>query len=446
MTEEESFGKMLADAVNKYGVVRNGKLILDDGVQSQVVGNVKLIDEENEEQKKIDDLRLILNESYDKIIDVLKHYSDIKEDYYSLIAIWIIGTYLYEEFETYPYLFINAMRGSGKTRLLKLIKSMARNGEIVTSLKESVLFRTAKGLTLCIDEFEGINKKENAGLRELLNACYKKGMKVKRMKRVKTATGEEYEVEEFEPYTPICMANIWGMEEVLGDRCISIIIEKSRNERIMRLTEDFDNILQINHIKMALNNVLVQLCSYNHVFTYGNRWNKWVNSKTNYITTLTTLNTQTTLTTLKEYELDEMFSAIWDTGINGRELELMLPLMMIAGFMSKDIFNTIILISKHMTKEKRENEMIESRDVSLVDFISKNSQVSEFIEIKNLTQNFRDYLGEEDHDEMWLNSKWVGKALKRLNLILDKKRVSKGVEVRLDYKKAIEKMKDFGLK
>jgi len=34
-------------------------------------------------------------------------------------------------------------------------------------------------------------------------------------------------IEEFAVYCPIAMANIRGMENVLGDRCISLILEKS---------------------------------------------------------------------------------------------------------------------------------------------------------------------------------------------------------------------------
>ena len=117
------------------------------------------------------------------------------------------------------------MRGSGKTRILKLIASMSKNGEVLGSLSEAVLFRTAKGRTICIDEFEKVGSHENQALRELLNAAYKKGQKIKRMKKA----GDEYVVEEFDIYTPICMANIWGMDEVLGDRCITIVLEKSND-------------------------------------------------------------------------------------------------------------------------------------------------------------------------------------------------------------------------
>jgi len=43
--------------------------------------------------------------------EVLKEFIDTKEENYDIIALWIIGTWLHEYFETYPYLYINAMKG-----------------------------------------------------------------------------------------------------------------------------------------------------------------------------------------------------------------------------------------------------------------------------------------------------------------------------------------------
>ena len=55
------------------------------------------------------------------ILYIAQILKTLKEEYYDLVAVWIIGTYCMPGFETYPYLFINAQKGSGKTRLLKSI-------------------------------------------------------------------------------------------------------------------------------------------------------------------------------------------------------------------------------------------------------------------------------------------------------------------------------------
>ena len=232
--------------------------------------------EEEANKVKNDEMKIILGETFEEIKAILREFCDLKEEYYDLIAVWVIGTYVYDCFNTFPYLFINASRGSGKTRLLKLITALSKDGMLITSVREAVLFRIAKGKTLAIDEFEGIKRKENAPLRELLNACYKKGMKVIRMQRRKTPEGEQYIAEEFEPFTPIVMANIEGMDEVVGDRCIQLMLEKSSNKVATRLMEDFDDSLRIKKIKQDFDLILVYMCMCMSSHNTMLEWNSYI--------------------------------------------------------------------------------------------------------------------------------------------------------------------------
>jgi len=150
----------------------------------------------SEQIEEIKQSRIKFYECYKNSIDKLKFYCDLKPSYYSIVSLWNLGTYFHDSFPTYCYLFFNAMKGSGKSRLLKLIAFLSKNGEVLNSLTEAVLFRE-RG-TLCIDEFESITKQGKESLRELLNSAYKQGTKVKRMRKVKSATGEKQEIEKFE--------------------------------------------------------------------------------------------------------------------------------------------------------------------------------------------------------------------------------------------------------
>ncbi len=396
------------------------------------------------ELKEIDNVRYILGRAFEDIKGLLHEYMDMRDDYYDLMALWIIGTYLHDSFETFPYLFINAMRGAGKSRAMKLIASLSYKGTLNTSMREAVLFRMGKR-TLCIDEFEQIVSKEAQALREILNASYKKGMKIARMKK----QGEEFVLEEFEPYKPIVMANIWGMEEVLGDRCVTLILEKSSDPRRTRLNEDFENNVIVGVVKNNISLCLVQLCSFFSKSGVLKKWNNYINSRYKYIPTYTTLTTNTTQTTgdftddkLQDVDLLHMFNRIHDTGINGRNLELMLPFFLISDFLSEDIFSKMLKIAIDMTKERKESEMTESRDVMLIDFVSKFEK-PDYITIKKLTVDFRSFIGDDETEEKWINPRWVGRALKRLNLIRDKRRMHGGVEVIPNVKKAIEQMRMF---
>ncbi|MEK6879251.1 MAG: hypothetical protein AABY22_06555, partial [Nanoarchaeota archaeon] len=181
-----------------------------------------------------------LKKAYWLLIKILNKYLDLKPEYYDIIALWIIGTYLHKQFVTFPYLYFNAMKNSGKSRALKLITCLSYNGELMNSISESVLFRTAEDHTIGIDEAESIGKKEKGALRELLNSAYKQGAKVKRAFKVKGKEREGYQIEEFNVFCPVVMANIWGMDEVTGDRCITLILDKSPKKEITRMIELFD--------------------------------------------------------------------------------------------------------------------------------------------------------------------------------------------------------------
>lgn len=382
-----------------------------------------------------------LNEIYRNLVEILKEYCDLREDYYDIVALWIIGTYLHENFPSYPYLFLNAMRGSGKTRTLKLISYLSKEGCMLNSLTEAVLFRT-KG-TLAIDEFEGITRKGMENLRELLNSAYKKGIKVKRMKKVFTKEGEDQVPMEFDVYRPIILANISGMENVLGDRCITFVLEKSLRKEITNLIEMFEYDEKIQKTKEMCNSISVKtgnsvsLVSMSFLVGMYRGWNNYIRQyNTNY--TNNTNNTNDTNNINNTTDALFLYNKLKGAGFNGRELELALPLVIIS-FLVGQIETTLKNLSLIMS-ERREEDLIENTDISLIDFISQKIDAPTFISIRDLTREFREFLQTE---EDWLNNKWIGRALKRLNLIKESKRKYHGREVMLNVEKAQEKIKMF---
>jgi len=374
-----------------------------------------------------------LLECYERINEVLRHYLDMNKDYYSLIAIWILGTYYHKNFSSYPYLYFNAMRGSGKSRALKLICKLSKDGSVMASPTEAVLFRTNG--TIGIDEFEGVANKDKNAIRELLNGAYKKGVKIMRMKKVKSVSGVEMKVEEFEVYRPVIMANIWGMEEVLEDRAITLILEKSVDPIKTRLVEDFE---ENEVIKYILQNIYrCSLCSVVSLKNINLLWNNFISNK--YNTTLTTHTTHTTHTTLTTQQ-ETIFNKIHDSNILGRDLELFLPLFFIGDFLGQEIMVNLIRIAMNITRSKKQEQTIESKDIMVYDFISKQEPNLKYHSIKQLINEFREFSGEIDEE---INSKWFGRALKRLNLVLDRRRLGHGVEVTLNVVKAQKKFRMF---
>lgn len=407
--------------------------VLDDIVKQGSETIKKFIDEETElkDIEKDEEERELLIEIYRNLKDILKKYCDIEEEYYPVISLWIIGTYFHNEFPTYPFLFFNAMKGAGKSRMLKLIAYLSNEGVVLNSLREAELFRS-KG-TLAIDEFESIQRKGLENLRELLNSAYKKGTKVRRMRKVSTKEGEKQEVEEFDVYRPIVMANISGMEEVLDDRCIKVTLEKSENKRIINLMEIFENDEIIGKTRELLKKLCIVCNVELHFNNYYTLWNSYVYS--NYIYTY--IHNIHTIHTI-HHNIKSLFEKLRDSNINGRELEISFPLILLS--MKVDDIDNVISTMIKIMKQRKEEHYTENWDISLYDFLSQEVEDDYYHPISELTRKFGEFLNYSGQD---LHTQWMGLALKRLNLILYKKRKTKGIEVRINYKKAQEKIKIF---
>lgn len=393
-----------------------------------------------EEIEEEDQVKKILLDVYEDIRYIIEKYLEIDPKHTKVIALWIMGTYFHKDFNSYPYLYLNAMRGSGKTRLLNLISAMSWEGTIQNSLTDAVLFRTQG--TLCIDEAEGFGRKGKETLIELLNSGYKKGVVVNRMKKKKTPEGEEQVVESYSVYRPISIANITGIDNVLGDRCIKVILEKSISEKKTRLVENLleSKILAIKEILSSISKIQCSLCMNVTPQNVYIEWNKYVLEEVSTPIYITTLPTLTTLTTL-----EKNFDLIKNTSINGRDLELSLPLLIVSMWIEggnglEGLFEEILGILNEVSLKKREEESIENLDISLYDYISQEPEESYFIPLQKITDGFKQFIQTNDD---WINNRWISRALTRLKMIVEKRRLSRGVEVRLNYQKAKDQMKMF---
>jgi len=253
------------------------------------------------------------------------------------------------------------------------------------------------------------------------------------MKQKKTMEGVEQVVEEFEVYRPIVLANIWGMENVLGDRCITLILEKSNRKEVTNLIEIFNEEKVVIKTKEMLDQCSKCRCS--SCGRLYKEWNNYVKSLKNYYTN-NTINTNYTNYT----NYTELFKSINLMDLNGRDLELSLPLCMVAADVGDDVLKTTTLTLKSIFNAKKEEELVENYDISLIDFTGQQLQDKRYIPMNQLIRNFKEFL---QVDEEWINSRWLARALKRLDLVIQKRRKSYGVEVILNIEKAQKKIKMF---
>jgi hypothetical protein len=356
-------------------------------------------------------------EVFDEIKVLLKKHISLDEGYYDFIALWIIGTYFHPLFESYPYLFIIGTKRSGKTKLLQLISLLAFNGILTGSITEASTFRPTQYFrnTLCIDEIERISGKEMANYRDLLKMGYKKGLIIRRQGDKKRDITYEFNV-----YCPKVLANIQGFEEILEDRGFPIVIERCVDPKIINTfisIEDFE-------IKKVRDDLYLLLMS-DIGYQMSNVTNDNMSQKNDISDISDGKNNISNL-------------------IKGRWLELSHPILIIAKLIGKDISEKMIDFIDKILRQKEQIDIVESRDnkflYCLIDFIqSKNSQT--FFEISDLRNHFLSIEG----DEYWITNHWIGKALRRLNVIIEEGRSAKRRSVRLDFDKIELKAKTYGL-
>lgn len=394
---------------------------------------------------KVEESKTKLSECFENIVSFIGEWVDMPEDQKKLIAIWIIGTYFHKNFSTYPYLFFNAMRGSAKTRTLRIISWLQKNGngEVLTNPSDSVMFRTAIERGLMIDEFESERSKDKQTMREYLNACYKEGGIVYRMEKQRVDNKEKQVAVGHKLFTPVAMANINGIEDVLGDRSITMVLEKSNHPALTKKIEDFGTNLKIQEIKRTLEQFSVGLCDVEYQKKCIGGWNVYINTKYTHIHTLHTIHNSTSLH--EDIIMNELFRKIDDTGIFGRNLELFFPLMITARTFNEYIFHDVLKIVVGLNKIKKEDEFTESKDVSLIEFVSLADRYRfEYVFVSDLHNEFKNFIGTKGEEEdKWITSVWLGLALKRLCLIGTRKRVAKGSMILLAVDRAKEKIKMF---
>jgi hypothetical protein len=407
--------------------------------------DLKKIENDVSEIKKIRPLIQI----YVNILGVISNYMDIPEEDNKIIALWVMCASCKNSFITFPFLFINASKGSGKTRLLKLLEAMIPRSQLTPNLTEASLIRlpSQENLNaLLIDEAERLGSKEKHNLRELLNQAYKKGGKILRVeedgKRNRIVKG-------YDVFMAIALANIWGLESILEDRCITITLEKSNNPFITKIPEFFELDERIINIKKDLDYVgMYEGCTKINAQEYLYHILKHIPTSYTTYTTYTTYIPE--LEIIPEIDISKDFNTnidffveeIKNSSLLGRELELWLPLLTMSACIDKEFFIQTLNLAERRSKEKTEMDIMEDRDVIFSMFLYyylKANNIQEMIQIKEIKNMFNLMEDRKPDKKDWFSNEWIGRCLKRINIIKNKKRMTKGIEVEIN----IDKLKEY---
>ena len=150
---------------------------------------------------------------------------------YTLVALWVIGTYLYSTFGHYGYLFLFSMlMRSGKTRVIEVLSHLAfeasapLNAPTPASLRE---LASGGGTSLLdtLERWRDKNQESHSAAMDILDAGFRNGGVVTKMV---TTKGSDWQREEYPVYAPYAMAAIGrhSLTDTARDR--SFVIEMHR--------------------------------------------------------------------------------------------------------------------------------------------------------------------------------------------------------------------------
>lgn len=166
---------------------------------------------------------------YTKIQSSLRKYIELeREEDYTILSAWIIGTYFFPVFSAYPYIHIKAPKGSGKSQCLSFLNQTAFNAvkarASLPALRDTV--DSLRG-TYLMDQADALHRNNMEDFLDVLTDSYKRaGGSVRKMVQTKN----NWNLEEFEAYGPKAFASINQLPEDLRDRCIVIpLIRSSKN-------------------------------------------------------------------------------------------------------------------------------------------------------------------------------------------------------------------------
>ena len=165
---------------------------------------------------------------FEDLVSYHKSISELpSEDYYVLLAAWVMHTYLMEGFHYSPILLFFAVPERGKSRTGKGIIYVAYRGVHTETLNEANLFRWSENhrATLFLDVRDLWNKAEKRGADDILLSRIERGCKVSRV--LWPEKGAFRDTKHYDVFDPTIISTNEAVHPILDTRCISIIMSDS---------------------------------------------------------------------------------------------------------------------------------------------------------------------------------------------------------------------------
>ncbi len=356
---------------------------------------------------------------FDAVLKAWERYLEFTDNRdYVYLTLWDIGTYFHFLFSAYPYAYHGGTTATGKTKALTLSSLLAFNAILSNNMSTSSIFRLIQNArsTLLLDETEKLSTRKMdtrvQEFRSILLSGYKRGgQAVYRVEKDKDT--ETQNTVPFEVYGPKRLANIEGLEDVVGNRCKVTIHRRSVDDAITKVDPDIES--------EEWATLRGQLC-----ILFLQHWKE----------------VKACYDTLNPNELE---------GLDGREFELWRSIIALAKFFDAydsakstsvtgslhsqgSLCSLMTELAKDTAEQSTVENLTEAGESILLQVLLSTVQGDDYVSVKNIRDKV---VAQFDEQAPWITTRWVGNILKRLGF-KDKRRVGTGYQYRLN----IESVKD----
>ena len=163
--------------------------------------------------------------------DLIEYHRSISElpsdEYYLLLALWVLHTYLLEKFQYSPMICLYAVPERGKSRTGKSLMYVAYRGLIVESFREAYIVRMAKNfqVSLFFDVKDAWQKAEQTGSEDILLHRFEQGAVVPRVEHPDRPAFSQ--ISYYEIHGATILGSNEDVHKILGTRCITINMPES---------------------------------------------------------------------------------------------------------------------------------------------------------------------------------------------------------------------------
>lgn len=159
----------------------------------------------------------------EEIQSFIKKYVDLSDDFVVVSSVYVMMTWLYDQFRVLPYLRVVGIFGTGKSRFLEVVGNLSYKPMFASgSMSIASVFRTIDEIqgTLVLDEADFKNTEASSEIAKIFNTGHADVFPVLRMKP--NAQNKDFDTKAFKVFGPkIIGSRERFRDEALESRCLS---------------------------------------------------------------------------------------------------------------------------------------------------------------------------------------------------------------------------------